>query len=160
MLQKFIVAEVEHNKKRYKFHETYLDYDKDKSSLILDDEYVKNDLEEENICYLYSVFRNMVTAGIYSSVSSIERAVKNGVVRANLIIIYMTNIDNVGAGYHYKANECKSLEDLDKYCSGIHYMYDLKDKSITRYELYGDPILGDEICRPISDLKSKKDKEG
>lgn len=137
MLQKYIVAEVEHNKKRYKFHETYLDYDKNKSSLILEEDYVKDDMED-NICYLYSVLRNMVVAGLYSSEYSAERAVKNGVLRAQLIIIYMTDIDKVGAGYHYKVNECKSLEDLDKYCSGIHYVYDMKDKSIIRYELYVD----------------------
>ncbi len=151
MLQKFIVAEVEHNKKDYMFHEAFLCYDKNRSSLILEDEYIKRDIDN-NICYLYSVLNNMINAGLYSSEYSAKRAVKKGILRAELSIIYMTNIDKVGADYHYKENECKTLEDLDKFCSGVQYVYSMKDKSISRYELYGDPILGDDINRPLSDL--------
>lgn len=156
MLQKYIVAEVEHNKKRYSFHETMLKFDKNKSSLIIDDEYVKKDMDN-NICYLYSVFRNMVTAGLYSSIYSAERATKNGTIRSQLVIIYMTDINKASSRFHYKNDECKTLEDLDKYCSAVQYVYDLKDKSITRYEIYGDPILGDDICRPLSDLIDNKE---
>ena len=155
MIQKYIVAEVEHNKKNYIFHETFLKFDKNKSSLIIEDSYVEKDMDKY-ICYLYSVLRNMVNAGLYSSIYSAERAIKNKVRRAQLIIIYMTDIDKASYRYHYINDECKSLEDLDKYCSSIQYVYDLKDKSIKRYEIYGDPILGDDICRPISDLVSAK----
>lgn len=154
MIQKYIIAEVEHYKKCFILHETFLKFDKTKSSLIIDDDYVKNDMEI-NICYVYSLLKNMVNAGIYSSIYSAERAIKNKVLRAQLVIVYMTDINKAAYRYHYQRNECKSLEDLDKYCSGIQYVYDMLDKSITRYELYGDPLLGDNICRPISDLTSK-----
>ena len=151
MIQKYIVAEVEHNKKNYIFHETFLKFDKDKSSLIIEDDYVSKDIDRY-ICYLYSVLRNMANAGLYSSIYSAERAVKNGILRANLVIIYMTDIEKAATRFHYKENECKSLKDLDKYCSAIQYVYDMKDKSIERYEIYGDPLTGDDICRPISNL--------
>ena len=159
MIEKYIVAEVEHTKKHFMFHETFLRFDKTKISLVLEDEYVKHDIDN-NMCYLYSVLENMVRAGIYSSFSSIKRAIKNNVIKADLNIIYITDISKAALPPNYSRSQSKTLEDLDKHCSGIQYVYSMNNESISRYELYGDPILGDNICRPISDLKSEKDKEG
>ena len=44
------------------------------------------------------------------------------------------------------------------YCSGIQYAYNLKNKSITRYELYGDLLLGNNKERPISELIEWEEK--
>ena len=41
MIKKIIIAEIEHIKKDYKFHEVFLDSDKRRSSLLIPDEYVK-----------------------------------------------------------------------------------------------------------------------
>lgn len=152
MLEKYIIAEVEHNKKGYSFHETYLSFDKEKSSIALEDNYVKKDIDD-NICYLYSVFESMIKAGVYSSMSSIYRAIRNGILRAELLIIYISDLDKVSVtnGW-YIMKDSNSLEEMLKYSSSVQYVYSMKDKSIRRYEIYGDPILGDDICRPISDL--------
>lgn len=152
MLQKYIVAEVEHNKKDYLFRNTNIAFDNRRSSLILLDEYIKNDMEEKYICQIYSVFESMVKSGIYSSVKSIERAVKNGVVRAELNIIYTTDINKTALNPHSCERLCNTLYDIDIYCSGIQYTYSLKDKSITRYELYGDLINGNFKQRSLSEL--------
>lgn len=151
MIEKYIVAEVQHNKKHYLFQQTFLKFDKNKSSLILQDEYINQDIDD-NICYLYSIFDSMIRAGIYSSLDSIKRAIKNDVIKAELNILYITDINKASLLPGYARNQSKSLQDLDKYCSGIQYIYSMKNKSVLRYELYGDPLLGDDIVRPLSDL--------
>ena len=150
MLQKYIVVEVSHEKHGYMFQQTFLDYDKTKSSLLLQDAEVKSDIDE-NICYIYEVLRNMVKAKIYSSLYSAERAVKNNTIKAILNIIYTTDLEKckpLDKGY----NDIKTIDDFNNYCSAVQYEFSLNDNSITRYELYGDPLLGDYIERPISDL--------
>lgn len=152
MLQKYIVAEVCHNKKNYRFHESIMEYDKNISSLLLDDDYVKKDIED-NLCHMYSLFQSMINAGIYSSMSSVLRAVKNEVIEANLVIIYTANLDSISVtnGW-YIMKDSKSLKEMLNYMTSVQYSYSFKSKVISRYELYGDPILGDDICRPITDL--------
>lgn len=151
MIKKIIIAEVNHNKKGYLFHEIFLSSDKTRSSLIIPDKYVEQDIQD-NICYVYSVFENMVKANIYSSIKSIERAVKNEVLNANLHIFYINDINKAALNPYSAEDLTVSLYDLDIYCSGIQYTYSMKDKSITRYELYGDLLLGNNKERPLSEL--------
>lgn len=151
MIKKIIIAEVKHNKKGYLFREITLSSDKSRSSLIIPDKYVEQDIEN-NICCVYSVFKNMVKANIYSSVKSIERAVKNEVLKADLHIFYINDINKAALNPYSAEDLTVSLHDLDIYCSGIQYTYSIKDKSITRYELYGDLLLGNVKERPLSEL--------
>lgn len=152
MLQKYIVAEINHNKKNYRFHDTILEYDMNISSLIMSDDYVKKDIDD-HICHLYSLFHSMVNARIYSSMSSVIRAVKNGALEANLVIIYTSDLEKLSItdGW-YTMKDSKSLKQMLNYMTSVQYSYSFKTKVINRYELYGDPILGDDIHRPISDL--------
>ena len=113
---------------------------------------------EDNICYLYSVFRNMVNAGIYSSVKSIERAVHNGVIVATLNIFYISDINKAALNPYSSEDLTNTLYDVDIYCSGIQYTYDLKNKSIIRYELYGDLLLGNNKERSIIELIEWEEK--
>ena len=151
MIKKIIIAEVAHNKKGYLFREISLSSDKIKSSLIISDKYVEQDMEN-NICCIYSVFKNMVKANIYSSVKSIERAIKNEVLNAELHIFYINDINKAALNPYIAEDLTVSLHDLDVYCSGIQYTYSMKDKSITRYELYGDLLLGNTKERQLSEL--------
>ena len=150
MLEKYIVAEVTNKKKDYLFHQTFLEFDKDRSSLILEDDYVKKDIDD-NICYLYDTLNNMVKAGIYSSLSSAKRAIKNNVLEARLNIIYITNLEKINRA-HINIYETKSLQEVDKYCSAVQYEYSLNNDSVIRYEIYGHAILGDFIERDLLDL--------
>lgn len=151
MIKKIIIAEVTHNKKGYLFREISLSSDKIKSSLIIPDEYVEQDMEN-NICCVYTIFENMVKANVYSSVKSIERAIKNEVLKAELHIFYINDINKAALNPYVAEDLAVSLHDLDVYCSGIQYTYSMKDKSITRYELYGDLLLGNVKERQLSEL--------
>lgn len=158
MLQKYIVAEVSHRKKDYRFHETIMGYDKNISSLLLSDKYIKKDMED-NECYMYSLFESIINAGIYSSISSILRAIRNGVIEANLIIIYTTNLNSIHKtdGW-YTMKDSNSLKKMLNCMTSVKYSYSFKTKVIERFEIYGDPILGDEINRPISALVNDLEK--
>lgn len=157
MLQKYIVAEISHRKKDYRFHETILEYDEDISSLLLSDDYVKKDITD-NECHMYSLFQSMVNAGIYSSVSSILRAIRNGVLEANLVIVYTTDLNHISmTNGWYIMKDSKSLKEMLKYMTSVQYSYSFKTKIIDRFELYGNPILGDDIQRSLSELVNDLD---
>lgn len=47
----------------------------------------------------------------------------------------------------------KTIKDLEEFCTAVQYEYSLKDKSITKYELYGDLILSDDIYRLLLELE-------
>ena len=152
MLQKYIVAEINHRKKNYRFHETILEYDENISSLLLSDDYVEKDIKN-NECHMHSLFQSMVNAGIYSSISSVLRAIRNGVLEANLVIIYTTDLNHISmTNGWYTMRNSKSLKEMLKYMTSVQYSYSFKTKIIDRFEIYGHPILGDDIRRPISDL--------
>lgn len=152
MIEKYIVAEAENIKKGYLFQKTFLSFDKDVSSLIIPDEYVSKDIDS-NICYLNSLLDEIVNAGVYSSLSSLKRSIKRGSIRAELNIIYICDINKSKLSPSEYRDKVNSLDDLDIYCSGIQYIYSMKDNNILRYELYGDPLLGDDVCRRLSELK-------
>lgn len=159
MLQKYIVAEICNFKKDYKFRETNLQFDKNISSLLLTDDYVQKDIDH-NTCFMYSVFESMIKSGIYSSISSILRAIKNGVLTADLIIVYTANLNHlyITDGW-YMMKDSNSLKSMLKYMTSVQYSYSFKTKEIRRFELYGDPILGDDIERPICKLVNDLDKD-
>ena len=150
MLLKFIEASVSNSKKHYRFVDRDLSFDKTQNSLVLPREYIEKDIED-NLCYVYSIFYNeLLERKLYSSLSNIERAVRNGSLFASFSITYCIDINKSDSWYSSLSQIPITLEDVDRCCSAIRYYYNLRTKEIERYEIYGDIILGDEIKRDDS----------
>ena len=146
---KYIEGYVYNDSKVYSYDNCSLQFDENKYSLNISDEYLENDINM-NISYTYNVFRNLINCRLYSSMSNVERAVRTGALFALLNITYCTNISKSDNAQFLYRDKVKTLDDLDRYCSGVRYEYTLQTKEIKRYEIYGDIILGDDIERPIS----------
>lgn len=150
MLMKYIEASISHKSKSYNFINRDVLFDKDILSVILSKEYINNDIND-NIAYIYDLFYNeLLDRKLYSSLSNVERAIKTGSLEAYLSITYCTDINKSDSGYMIFRDEVHSLKDVEKYCSGVRYYYELRTKEISRYEIYGDIVLGDEIHREES----------
>ena len=149
MLMKYIEGYVYNDSKAYSYSDNFVKFDKHKSSLNLPNEYILNDIDM-NISYTYNLFRNLINCRLYSSMSNVERAVRVGALFASLNITYCTDISKSDNAQFLYRDKVKTLDDLDRYCSGVRYEYNLQTKEIKRYEIYGDIILGDDIERPIS----------
>lgn len=150
MLMKYIEASISHKSKSYNFINRDVLFDKDILSVILSKEYINNDIND-NIAYIYDLFYNeLLDRKLYSSLSNVERAIRTGSLEAYLSITYCTDINKSDSGYMIFRDEVHSLKDVEKYCSGVRYYYELRTKEISRYEIYGDIVLGDEIHREES----------
>lgn len=150
MLMKYIEASISHKSKSYNFINRDILFDKDIFSVILSKEYINNDIND-NIAYIYDLFYNeLLDRKLYSSLSNVERAIRTGSLEACLSITYCTDINKSDSKYMIFRDEVYSLKDVEKYCSGVRYYYDLRTKEISRYEVYGDIVLGDEIHREES----------
>lgn len=150
MLLKYFEGYVQHNKKLYSFLQRDVSFDKTQNSIVLPKEYIEKDIED-NLCHVYSIFYNeLLDRKLYSSLSNIERAVRNGSLTANLSITYCSDMNRSDSWYSSLSQIPITLEDVDRCCSAIRYYYDLRTKEIERYEIYGDIILGDEIKRDDS----------
>ena len=150
MLMKYIEASISHKSKSYNFINRDILFDKDILSVILSKEYINNDIND-NIAYIYDLFYNeLLDRKLYSSLSNVERAIRTGSLEACLSITYCTDINKSDSKYMIFRDEVYSLKDVEKYCSGVRYYYDLRTKEISRYEVYGDIVLGDEIHREES----------
>ena len=150
MLMKYIEASISHKSKSYNFINRDILFDKDILSVILSKEYINNDIND-NIAYIYDLFYNeLLDRKLYSSLSNVERAIRTGSLEACLSITYCTDINKSDNKYMIFRDKVHSLKDVEKYCSGVRYYYDLRTKEISRYEIYGDIVLGDEIHREES----------
>lgn len=150
MLMKYIEASVYNQSKHYNFTNRDVLFDKDILSVILSKEYINNDIND-NIAYIYDLFYNeLLDRKLYSSLSNVERAIRTGSLEAYLSITYCTDINKSDSEYMIFRDEVHSLKDVEKYCSGVRYYYELRTKEISRYEIYGDIVLGDEIHREES----------
>lgn len=150
MLMKYIEASISHKSKSYYFINRDVLFDKDILSVILSKEYINNDIND-NIAYIYDLFYNeLLDRKLYSSLSNVERAIRTGSLEAYLSITYCTDINKSDSKYMIFRDEVHSLKDVEKYCSGVRYYYELRTKEISRYEIYGDIVLGDEIHREES----------
>ena len=149
MLMKYIEGYVYNDSKVYSYDNCFLQFDENKYSLNISDEYLENDINN-NICYLYSIFDDLVKRRLYSSESNAERAARTGALLALLSISYCTDISRSTRSQGIYFDKVKTLEDLDKYCSAVKFEYNFKTKEIKRYEIYGDIYLGTPIERPIS----------
>ena len=150
MLMKYIETSVHHKSKSYNFYRNNLEFDKDQSSIILPINYIKTDIENYK-SYVYMILDNMVKSKIYASQYNVERAIKTGSLIAQINITYCTDINKCDNRYSWGySNIVKNSNDVEKYCSGVRYYYDFKTKEISRYEVYGDIVLGDEIHREES----------
>ena len=150
MLLKFIEASVSNSKKHYRFVDRDLSFDKTQNSLVLPREYIEKDIED-NLCYVYSIFYNeLLERKLYSSLSNIERAVRNGSLFASFSITYCIDINKSDSKYYTFFDAARYISDIDLCCSAVRYYYDLKTREINRYEIYGDIVLGDEIKRDES----------
>lgn len=150
MLMKYIEASISHKSKSYNFINRDVLFDKDILSVILSKEYINNDIND-NIAYIYDLFYNeLLDRKLYSSLSNVERAIKTGSLEAYLSITYCTDINKSDSKYMIFRDVVHSLKDVEKYCSGVRYYYELRTKEISRYEIYGDIVLGDEIHREES----------
>ena len=151
MLMKYIEANCFNRSKNYNFTVRDLIFDKSLNSIILSKEYINNDMEH-NLSYVYGgIFYNeLLDRKLYSSLSNVERAIRTGSLEAYLSITYCTDINKSDSGYMIFRDEVHSLKDVEKYCSGVRYYYELRTKEISRYEVYGDIVLGDEIHREES----------
>lgn len=147
MLMKYIEASVYNQSKHYNFTNRDVLFDKDILSVILSKEYINNYIND-NIAYIYDLFYNeLLDRKLYSSLSNVERAIRTGSLEAYLSITYCTDINKSDSEYMIFRDEVHSLKDVEKYCSGVKYYYNFKTKEISRYEIYGDIVLGDEIHR-------------
>lgn len=150
MLMKYIEASISHKSKSYNFINRDVLFDKDILSVILSKEYINNDIND-NIAYIYDLFYNeLLDRKLYSSLSNVERAIKTGSLEAYLSITYCIDINKSDNKYMIFRDAVHSLKDVEKYCSGVRYYYELRTKEISRYEIYGDIVLGDEIHREES----------
>lgn len=158
MLQKYITANVTHSKKDYSFCCSKLETDKNISCLLLSDNYAQKDMNK-NLCYLEFLLDDMIKAGIYSSRSSINRAIKNGTLKATLMIIYNSDLDTLYTADGWQTlYESNSLKDVLRYMTSVEYCYSVKEKMISRTEVYGDNSNCDIVERPISELVNDLDK--
>lgn len=163
MLMKYIEATVTHKSKDYKFTANHLEFDthsKYKNSIILPEDFIKNDIYSEVGSKIYVIFRNMVNSKIYSSMSNVLRAVRNGTLEAILNITYCTDINRCDTVYGNTTaeswwycthnNVIKDDASIEKYCSGVSYEYKLGVNEIRQYLVFGDLYLGDII--PVEDM--------
>ena len=166
MLLKYIEAWVCNSNKHYSFISRDINFDKKQNNIVLPKEYIDNDINKY-IGYLYSLYYDeLLDRKLYSSISNVKRAVKAGALDAYLSITYCSDINRSDIGYNNLRNTPKSLESVNRYCSAIRYYYIPKTGEISRYEIYGDIVLGDEIEReesyydqfklPINDLIFKE----
>lgn len=150
MLLKYTEVCVKHNSKNYEFKNNHLEFDQFNDNIIFPADHIINDIKN-HICYAYDIFTNMVNSKLYSSIGNIERAIRTDALSCYISIIYCNDIDKCDNKYSWiYSKKIKTLNDVNKYCSGIKYEYDLKTKEIKRYEIYGDIILGDYIERDES----------
>ena len=132
----------------------HLEFDNNINTLNISDDYLNNDFEK-HAHYINEAYGDIIKRHDYESIEDINADIMSGKLRELLIITYCTDIskcDSLQWQYHDKVN---TLEDLDKYCSGVGYSLNPYTKEIKRYEIYGDIYLGDYIERPISYYKSK-----
>ena len=153
MLMKYIEFMVKNNNKDYSLYKRILKFDDSKSTLILPNEYALDDINKYN--YLCDdVINDLIKYKYYSSISNIKRALKNGVLEAKFSIMYLTDINKASYYYQRYENTVTNIEDLDKYCSGIQYEYNIISKELKRYEMYGMPMFGEEyLYRPLEYYK-------
>ena len=132
MLMKYIEAYVDY--KGNIFTNKDIEFDQNKYSIILPKEYVEEDIKD-HLYFMNHIFNNdLLDSKRYSTYSSINRAIKNKNIEAILKITYCSDISR-SCGENYKLNNLSSsLDDVDKFCTGIQYQYNLRTKEISRYE--------------------------
>lgn len=147
MILKYIEASVSNNKKHYDFIKVDIEFDKTKNSIILPKEYIEEDIKNhlKFIDCLY--YDELINRKLYSSINSIKRAIKNNCIQVDLSIAYCSDISKSDIMYLSFANEVRSLNHVARYCTAVEYNYNLNTDKITRYEVYGDLVLGDRFER-------------
>ena len=139
-------ANVINDNKNYKLYNNDIRFDiLADQSLILSKEYIETEFYN-NYYVLYSIFEDMVKHKYYSSISNINRAMKNNTISAVLKLTFIADIQKMSKKYEQYAYTVTNIEDLDKYCSGIQYEYNIISKELKRYEMYGNIV----IERPLS----------
>ena len=89
MLMKYIEGYVYNDSKVYSYDNCSLQFDENKYSLNISDEYLENDINN-NICYLYNIFDDLVKRRLYSSESNTERAARIiGIIKYFLLYGYI-----------------------------------------------------------------------
>ena len=88
----------------------------------------------------------MVVSKIYGTISNAYTLLRNGLLSAEINIVYMTDINKASSVYNMRLIRSEELHS-DK-VSAVRCSYTFKDPEIYRYMIFGNPSCMNEVKDP------------